>query len=507
MARRNISDEEIGLIKAMLEKGYKNKDIQFYFNRPDRSVNSGRITGIRKGTYSNSASIPVANDRALSRFLKTNKSLIDPTATSQNPLATDLLKKRFKRISKVGWTLTDGECDQSECKAGFGLKHPGAWVRAIGALANNRGGYIFLGLSEKQVGTRRNQRKEFVVTGINPSTFPSADPEKISTILKNTYDPTPSVQLKSLKIGQKTIGVIHVEKCSEGPIIASRSCDSDVREGDIFFRYPGQSTRIKHSELRQLIDNRIRSARKQVLPFLEKIIDVGPEKAMIADLSDGELSDGTRSIFIDEDLLKKVEFIKSGEFNEEDGAPTLKLVGDVRTATGASIVQRTALTTADIIADFLEGAVRGDPEEYVRAALEGGQILWLPVHYFVHHAGLSEDEACDLIDSTHASSARKLRFKNYIRGRISAYHKPSTTPLRVKGEIADKTVPDLISSERPSSIGYAVSGIKTEDEFDLEKLRRLLKSTLSEVEASGASNDLSALRRAVCRVDELWQHE
>lgn len=51
MAARSITDEEIALMKGMLALGMKNKDIQFYFNRPDRSVNSGRISQVAKGTY------------------------------------------------------------------------------------------------------------------------------------------------------------------------------------------------------------------------------------------------------------------------------------------------------------------------------------------------------------------------------------------------------------------------------------------------------------------------
>jgi hypothetical protein len=51
MPKRSVTDREIGLIKAMLARGTKNRDIQFYFNRQDRPVNSGRITQIRNGTY------------------------------------------------------------------------------------------------------------------------------------------------------------------------------------------------------------------------------------------------------------------------------------------------------------------------------------------------------------------------------------------------------------------------------------------------------------------------
>lgn len=42
MSRRTITEMEIALIKAMISRGMKNKDIQFFFNRPERPVNTGR---------------------------------------------------------------------------------------------------------------------------------------------------------------------------------------------------------------------------------------------------------------------------------------------------------------------------------------------------------------------------------------------------------------------------------------------------------------------------------
>nr|MCB7500582.1 hypothetical protein [Enterobacter roggenkampii] len=65
--KRSVSDEEVGLIRAMLARGMKNQVIQFYFNRQDRPVNSGRITGIRQNTYG--AGIPAATDDVLDKFL------------------------------------------------------------------------------------------------------------------------------------------------------------------------------------------------------------------------------------------------------------------------------------------------------------------------------------------------------------------------------------------------------------------------------------------------------
>lgn len=40
---RTITNQEIALIKAMITRGMKNTDIQFFSNRADRPVNSGYI--------------------------------------------------------------------------------------------------------------------------------------------------------------------------------------------------------------------------------------------------------------------------------------------------------------------------------------------------------------------------------------------------------------------------------------------------------------------------------
>lgn len=67
MPKRSITDQEIGLIRAMLARGMKNRDIQFYFNRQDRPVNSGRITQIRGVSYG--PEVPQASETELDTFL------------------------------------------------------------------------------------------------------------------------------------------------------------------------------------------------------------------------------------------------------------------------------------------------------------------------------------------------------------------------------------------------------------------------------------------------------
>ncbi|MEP0941216.1 MAG: hypothetical protein ABJH63_10230 [Rhizobiaceae bacterium] len=44
-----LTNNEVALIKRMLQDGMQNAAIQFYFNRPDRMVNNGRISEIKAG--------------------------------------------------------------------------------------------------------------------------------------------------------------------------------------------------------------------------------------------------------------------------------------------------------------------------------------------------------------------------------------------------------------------------------------------------------------------------
>lgn len=71
--RRSITDYEISLIKGMLKLGMANNRIQMYFNTMERPVNSGRITGIKNGTYSNSKKIASADKAEVLSFINAKK--------------------------------------------------------------------------------------------------------------------------------------------------------------------------------------------------------------------------------------------------------------------------------------------------------------------------------------------------------------------------------------------------------------------------------------------------
>ena len=212
---RSITDEEIGFIKALLARGERNVDIQFYFNRQDRPVNSGRISQIRNGTYG--PQVPAASQADLTNFLA-NFQLAAVGVANQGaatPTIAERAAQRFEQRADGNWYLSDGETTEQECKAEFDPKKMNPLVRAIAALANNKGGFIFLGVNN--AGCQ--------VAGLPDDTFDNTDIVRISDKVKNFLVPTPDFVKETIQIGGMNVGVLYVEKYSVPPVVVCRDSD------------------------------------------------------------------------------------------------------------------------------------------------------------------------------------------------------------------------------------------------------------------------------------------
>lgn len=501
MAKRSITNEEIALIKAMLQRGYKNQEIQFYFNRPDRPVNSGRITGIRNGSYSNAATIAAASDVALDSFLQTLQPQPAPMQTIEDdPLSPQKIGSFFHETDGGLWRLIGDETDVCECKAGFGFKHQDKWLRPIAALANNAGGYVFFGVKDKDAKGPNGEDYAGAVTGLDTNEFASADPADLATRVKSMFDPTPSFRTTTVEIGGKTIGVIHVVRHNSRPVIATKA-EGTIKEGDIFYRYPGQSSRIKYSDLRSILDARDAEARAQILPMVERLLQLGPARSMVADLAEGALVDGNRTVQIDKSLLEKLSFIKEGQFSEIEGAPTLRLIGDVSAVDGNKVTQQFGVLTRDgILAAFLDQTVPENPKEYIRFALQVGQGERLPLHYFARLADLAGEPLKKFIEEGPGTVARKKRYIGWLEP-DAAYHAAVGTPKALLARIVVGEVPAVTNAIEAGRVGQAIQSLSDKAGLELATLVDLLKACM---EISRDTPSASHVRRAVCRVDELW---
>lgn len=354
LRKRSISDYEISIIKKLISRGMKNQEIQFLFNRPDRPVNSGRIAQIKDGTYSNSLQIPSAADSEVEKFLS---NLPDdtvgvvsiphsPGANTNSPIDDAVLMKMFEKGPNGEIFFTPGETDSHECKASFKVRNHEAWLRAIAALANNRGGYLLFGVVDPANSGGSNEADgKYIARGLTPDEFSSTDASEISTIVRGYLDPTPRFEKKSLSVFGSRIGFIYVYRSDARPVILTKNTGK-VREGDIFFRYPGESVRIKYSDLRQIMDERDIEARSRIVPLLTEVARLGPDRSMITDLEDGRVLGVDRQITFDGDLLKQIQAVK-----ESDAAtsPQVMIAGEIAQPSASNKVQ---YRTREIIEEY-----------------------------------------------------------------------------------------------------------------------------------------------------------
>jgi hypothetical protein len=496
MAKRSIKDAEIALIKAMLQRGMKNSVIQFHFNRPDRPVNSGRITTIRDNTYGDSASIAAATDQELDAFFS---RIVAPASAS--PLDASVLQSMFELLPDGRWRLKDGESDDRECKANFGLKHAHQWVKAAAALANNRGGYIFIGVADKGAEGSSGEDLSDIVIGMENADFETIDAADITNKLKSLLEPTPRASRTTIEVGGKRVGVLHVERHPGRPVIATNGDGKHIREGDIFYRYPGQSSRIGYGDLRALLDERDAQARRDILPQVARLLELGPHRALLADLATGELLDGRTTIMIDPKLIEQINFIREGSFDEVDGAPALKLVGEVVGSSDPDdMSSRGAITDDTLLRNFLKQVTIGHPREYIRYAAGAGHASWLPLRYFAQLGGLDLAGAISTVRKAEGTASRKNALIAKLQNPAAARHTFPGSPKAIASKLKSGEVVEPTDAKSASQIAQAICGLDDLTALSGPVLLGLLERCRSLLARQPA---MSHARRAACRVDEL----
>ena len=426
------------------------------------------------------------------------------TKSGDATMDASVLLGMFEKAATGTWRFKFGESDQHECKESFGFKYADKWLKAVAALANNRGGYVLFGIKDKHIVDDRLADDSYQVVGLNTTDFEHADPADFTLKIKSTFDPTPRVTTTLFGVDSFKIGILYVSQHPGRPIIATKS-EGSIKEGDIYYRYPGQSARIKYSDLRAVLDERDRMVREQVLPLVAKLLSRGPRDAMVVDLAEGVLSDDKHTILIGEDLLERIKFIREGEFKQTEGEPTLRLVGDVQTVgADGTIIQKAFVTPTDLIADFLELRSPYDPTEYIRCAIEGGNGAWLPMHYYARQAKFDRDELADFIMKTSAPQKRKKAYADRATGIVSAFRAAGGGAAPIISALKAGIVPDVTDIRSAVDLGRAVTGLDAKPNIALDKILARLKECKFILQNSVRQTFMSTLRRAIARLDELY---
>lgn len=192
--------------------------------------------------------------------------------------------------------------------------------KAVLGLSNNKGGIVVIGVKDSPR----------AIINIDEQILEN-EFEMFQHYMNDRYGSQLNYSMETLKVGINTIGIIDVKEATEKPIICSCS-DGELKQGSIYYRYMGESTFIKKNELDKIIDTIKKKEAKKWEKAFKALIDKGISNVTILDLNSGEI--GTEGKFyIDHSMLQKlkekVKFIEEGRFDEKEGAPALKLVGEI----------------------------------------------------------------------------------------------------------------------------------------------------------------------------------
>ena len=165
----------------------------------------------------------------------------------------------------------------------------------------------------------------------------------------------------------------------------------EIKEGDIFYRYPGMSRRISYADLRVILDERDVQTRESILPMVRRLLEIGPENAMIADLADRKLTDGRTSVELSDEIVHHLILAKEDEQSDPDEGTALRLIGEVR-GRAPSTVKKGSVTRDDLRLDFLRDVLQADPTDYLRIAIDMPANEWVPIRTFALKAGMNLED-------------------------------------------------------------------------------------------------------------------
>ena len=329
----SLTDAEVGIIRNLLARGsYKNQDILGLLNAVRRQegleeINGGRVSEVKtnKPRYQG---IGPASDKETDAFIQKAENPAASSEAVSNPLHKKRLIKLFPLNKSNKGKLAITETDCIECKKSFGTKHLiDNCLHAIAAFANNKGGYIAFGVKDKT----------WEIEGIDGTKFKALDRKNFDQMLRAALSCAIDFNMETLDLNGKTIGVLYIAPAKIKPVIATNS-KGGIGMGHIYYRYQAENRMIGAAELQQIIEERIRGLSEAILTkHISTILANGIENSAVLNINTGQVDGKAGSFLIDEDILPEISFIKEGEFEEKSGAPTLRLVGEVKKA--ASVIK------------------------------------------------------------------------------------------------------------------------------------------------------------------------
>ncbi len=331
------------------------------------------------------------------------------------PFANERLQQIFRKSSRRSNLIGTNEGITIEYKQSFGWASISEYFKAMASFANRDGGYIIFGVKDKPHELLGLQGEALV-------RFQSIDNQEWSTNIREHFSPE-IIWDKRIYVNEgRTYGIIYTFESSNKPVICKKSAN-ELRKSSIYYRYNSQNSEIDYPELHSIIENEKEKIHQQWMKMVRQIGDSGITKTALLDLKSGKLSSSNNTLYIDEELIDEISFVKEGTFVETGGNPALVIKGQVQTIVGAQRViiekeRSKAINPDDIIRSFIRQDNIDAPKEYIK------QICYqttgnYPIYYFIYKAGIDIKQTLELLNEVPFNSQAKQLLQKRLINQIT----------------------------------------------------------------------------------------
>lgn len=271
MPNNKLSPEEVSLIRGILlyYPEIKSQEIQSWFFTPGRFINSGRFSEIKNGHSRYAHVQPCTNAQADEFVRKAQNALASaqPMAQLRLPGMEGIDIPRTESCfggvleveigASVARVLTQ-ESAGTEFKQFYEKSSVSVYIKTLSGMLNsgNPGGIVF-GVSD-----------DGAIVGVSGSV--PEDP--FHRAIKAFFDPFYRVGVKRGQVGGKQMFYVKTTTLPEIPVICRKQKVADdktiLEEGAIYYRYGSNTEKIKHAELRSMIDAKVDAEVKRRLSLL-----------------------------------------------------------------------------------------------------------------------------------------------------------------------------------------------------------------------------------------------
>jgi hypothetical protein len=374
----------------------------------------------------------------------------------------------------------------------------------IASFANSNGGLILYGVKNngELIGLKNQKLQEF-------------DNKDLSQELLGYFAPEIKFELFIKKINDLEIGFLYIHKSDNKPIITIKTANNNIQESDIFYRYPGQSRKISYGDLRNIIEEKQNQLNEKWLKLINNVATIGVENIGLLNVKNGELIGSQNKLLISEELLNKLTFINEGKFVEKDGAPTLKLIGDVQPVGSNKIIKLIEnkyhiITHFELFNSFFEQQLDVDSsKEFFRRVLHENTVYY-PIYFYLTHSKLSQTEVLELLTKEKGNKVKDVEERFNREKNDSFRFKIGNISTGTESAKKITNAYKLLKEENPinfkeiskTDLRYYVQAIThlNENEIKISYIVAILKNIYDNY-FNQSTTTRSFIRKAICHID------